>query len=294
MKKLSLVAALSLALFAAGCSSDETGGEAGTGSIGEQLDFTITGIDAGAGIMAAAEEAIEQYGLDEYTLQPSSDAAMTSALDNAIRNEEAIVVTGWTPHWKFAKYDVKYLEDPKGVFGEAEQIHTFARIGLDTDLPEAYEILSNFHWEQEHMGAIMIEVNEGKAPEIAAAEWVENNQDIVSTWTDGIQPVDGDSITLSFVAWDSEIASTHMIGKVLEDVGYDVTLTPLEPGPLWASIATGAADAMVSAWLPGTHAAYLEDYEGEIVDLGVNLEGAKIGLVVPAYMDIDSIEDLLE
>ncbi|UOE92383.1 glycine betaine ABC transporter substrate-binding protein [Alkalihalobacillus sp. LMS39] len=294
MKKLSLVAGLTLALFVAGCSSDETGGDTGTGSIGEQLDYTITGIDAGAGIMAAAEEVIEQYGLDEYTLQPSSDAAMTSALDNAIRNEEAIVVTGWTPHWKFAKYDVKYLKDPKGVFGEAEQIHTFARLGLDADLPEAYEVLSNFHWEQEHMGAIMIEVNEGKAPEVAAAEWVENNQDIVSAWTDGVQPVDGEAITLSFVAWDSEIASTHMIGKVLEDLGYDVTLTPLEPGPLWASIATGAADAMVSAWLPGTHAAYLEDYEDEIVDLGVNLEGAKIGLVVPSYMDIDSIEDLLE
>ena len=35
-------------------------------------------------------------------------------------------------------------------------------------------------------------------------------------------------------------------------------------------------------------------YEAEIDDLGANLEGAKIGLVVPAYMDIDSIEDLVE
>ncbi|WP_078553231.1 glycine betaine ABC transporter substrate-binding protein [Bacillus alkalicellulosilyticus] len=290
MKKVGLLAGLSLALIVAGCGSEETGGQ--TGSIGEQLEYTITGIDAGAGIMAATEDAIEEYGLSDYNLQPSSGAAMTSALDDAISNEKAIVVTGWTPHWKFAKYDLKYLEDPKGVFGAEEQIHTFARLGLDTDLPEAYEVLDNFYWEPEHMGAIMVDVNEGKDPVEAAAEWVENNQDIVSTWTEGVNPVDGDAITLSFVAWDSEIASTHMIGKVLEDLGYNVTLTQLEPGPLWASIATGAADAMVSAWLPGTHAAYLADYEGDIVDLGVNLEGAKIGLVVPAYMDIDSIEDL--
>jgi glycine betaine/proline transport system substrate-binding protein len=29
-----------------------------------------------------------------------------------------------------------------------------------------------------------------------------------------------------------------------------------------------------------------------VVDLGVNFEGAKTGLVVPEYMDITSIEDL--
>ena len=29
-------------------------------------------------------------------------------------------------------------------------------------------------------------------------------------------------------------------------------------------------------------------------DLGVSMEGVKIGLVVPEYMDIDSIEDLKE
>ncbi|WP_315898429.1 glycine betaine ABC transporter substrate-binding protein [Planococcus sp. CPCC 101016] len=44
--------------------------------------------------------------------------------------------------------------------------------------------------------------------------------------------------------------------------------------------------------MPGTHATQLETYGDKLVDLGVNLEGAKIGFVVPAYMDIDSIEDL--
>ncbi|WP_309546760.1 hypothetical protein [Shouchella lehensis] len=36
----------------------------------------------------------------------------------------------------------------------------------------------------------------------------------------------------------------------------------------------------------------MEDYEGDLEDLGENLEGTKIGLVVPEYMDIDSITDL--
>ena len=35
-----------------------------------------------------------------------------------------------------------------------------------------------------------------------------------------------------------------------------------------------------------------EQYEGEFEDLGPNLTGAKIGLAVPSYMEIDSLADL--
>ncbi|MCT8136537.1 glycine/betaine ABC transporter [Anaerobacillus sp. CMMVII] len=289
VKRLSVVAGLSLSLLIAGCGSDTTSGD---GSIGAQLDYIITGIDAGAGIMAATEEAIEAYELDGYTLQTSSSAAMTAALAAAYEKEEPIVVTGWTPHWKFAKYDLKYLEDPKGVFGASESIHTIVRKGLDVDHPSAYQVLDNFYWDQADMGEIMVAVNEGADPKEAAADWVANNQDKVSVWTDGVSEVNGDKLTLVFVAWDSEIASTHMIGKVLEDIGYDVELLALEAAGMWTAVATGSADALVAAWMPGTHAVYYEDFKEDFVDLGINLEGAGIGLVVPAYMDINSIEDL--
>lgn len=59
-----------------------------------------------------------------------------------------------------------------------------------------------------------------------------------------------------------------------------------------AGRSSGDVDASLAAWLPVTSAAYLEKYKNQIDDLGVNLEGAKTGLTVPAYMDIDSIEDL--
>ena len=37
---------------------------------------------------------------------------MTAALKSAIANDEEIAVTGWTPHWMFARWDLKYLDDP--------------------------------------------------------------------------------------------------------------------------------------------------------------------------------------
>ncbi|MDE8731236.1 glycine betaine ABC transporter substrate-binding protein, partial [Desulfovibrio desulfuricans] len=96
----------------------------------------------------------------------------------------------------------------------------------------------------------------------------------------------------AYVAWDSEIASTNVVGNVLESIGYDVDLLQLDAGPMFAAVAEGDADGMVAAWLPGTHASYMEEYGDKLVDLGPNLEGAAIGLVVPTYVEADSIEDL--
>lgn len=151
-------------------------------------DMQITCIEAGAGVMQATERALEEYGnLKDWELVPSSSGAMTVALGEAYKNEEEIIVTGWTPHWKFAEYDLKYLEDPKGVYGGEETINTFVRKGLEEDLPEAYKVLDNFHWTTADMESVMLDINNGMKPEDAAAKWVEENQDKVAEWTEGIE-----------------------------------------------------------------------------------------------------------
>lgn len=100
-------------------------------------------------------------------------------------------------------------------------------------------------------------------------------------------------VKLAYVAWDSEIASTYVLKEVLETkLGANVEMIQVDAGPMWAGLAKGSVDGMVSAWLPNTHAAYLEKYGAQIEDLGANLKGTKVGLAVPAYMEINSIEDL--
>ena len=99
-------------------------------------------------------------------------------------------------------------------------------------------------------------------------------------------------VNLAYVEWDTEIASTNVVGQVLEDLGYNVTLTPLDNAIMWEAVSKGEADGMVAAWLPNTHAPQYEKYKNDLDELGENLTGAKIGLVVPSYMDVNSIEDL--
>jgi len=152
-------------------------------SVGESVDYTIIGIEPGAGIMEATNKALDEYSLrDEWTLLESSSAAMTQELVNLYEKQEPIIVTGWTPHWKFAKMDLKYLEDPKGVYGEAEQIHTMTRQGLKDDQPEAYAFLDSFNWTPDDMAEVMIQIQDGKSPEEASKAWVEANADKVDAW----------------------------------------------------------------------------------------------------------------
>jgi glycine betaine/proline transport system substrate-binding protein len=147
-------------------------------SIGGQ----IVGIEPGAGIMMATERAIDAYGLDNIQLLESSSSAMAKELLEAYEEKRPIVVTGWTPHWKFAKMELKYLNDPLGVYGGEEAIHTMVRQGLVDDMQDAYEFLDRFEWTADDMAAVMVEIYEGATPEEAAKNWVESNRDKVDTW----------------------------------------------------------------------------------------------------------------
>ncbi|MBD3920409.1 glycine/betaine ABC transporter [Paenibacillus sp. PR3] len=290
--KLLLVVGLTGAIAITGCSSGSS--DASGGTVGDQVKHKIVGIDPGAGLMKQTEKAMTDYGLSDWKLVEGSSAAMAAALDKAYKNEEPIIVTGWTPHWMFAKYDLKYLEDPKGSYGQDEEIHTVVRNGLKEDAPSAYAMLDRFEWTPDEMAVVMNAVVDGTKPEEAAAQWVEANADKVDAWVKDLPKESGKKLKLAFVAWDSEIASTNVVKQVLEQrLGYKVEMLQVEAGPMWAGIANSSADAMVAAWLPTTHQDYYDKYQGQFEDLGANLVGTKLGLVVPSYMDINSIEDLI-
>ncbi|UAL52497.1 glycine betaine ABC transporter substrate-binding protein [Metabacillus dongyingensis] len=267
--------------------------KASPSKVGEQVDYKITGIDPGAGLMKSTEKAMKDYGLEgDWTLIEGSSAAMTAELQKAYEQKEPIIITGWTPHWMFTKYKLKYLEDPKGSFGKGESIHTIVRKGLEEENPGAYKILDQFSWEPKDMEEVMGDIQEGMKPEEAAEKWINGHPDKVKEWADGAQKGNGEKVSLVYVSWESEIASTNVIGAALKKQGYDVTLKQVEAGPMFTGVANGSADALVAAWLPTTHQDYINEYKDQIVDLGPNLEGTKLGLTVPEYMPIESIEDL--
>ncbi len=253
----------------------------------------IIGIDPGAGIMEATNNAIDEYDLD-FEVISGSGPSMVASLDQAIQNEEWVIVTGWEPHFKFADYDLKFLEDPEGIFGDIENIHTVARGDVEDDFPELADFFRNFYLTSEELGDLMGHMQGADDNATAAREWMEDNEDVYSPWLEGID-VDGEGqrVDLLYVNWAEGIAMNYLAEAIIEDYfNYDVESTEQDPGLLFGNLAEGNGDFFLDAWLPVTHQAYWDDYSDDLLDLGYNFEGARIGLVVPAYVTIDSIEEL--
>ncbi len=256
----------------------------------------IVGIEPGAGIMQATETAIDEYGLD-FTLDATSDPVMVAELAEAYANEEWIVITGWEPHYKFADFDLKFLEDPLGIFGDVENIHTVARADIMDDLPEVAEFFENFYLTSEQLGDLMGLIEEHRADmdyADIARMWMEDNEDVYTPWL----PEDHDGnealVRLDYVNWAEGIAMNYLAEAILiDELNYTVQSTEGDPGVVFTALASGDSDFFIDAWLPVTHESYMDQYGDDLIDLGFNFEGARIGLVVPSYLPINSIEDLI-
>ncbi len=152
---------------------------------GLKADFNgkIHSVADGTNIYKRTDTAIDEntYGLNDWTLvrhdTDQGETPMTDALETAINANENIVVTGWHPHWMFGKWDLKVLDDPQGVYAEAQTIYTMVRTGLDADYPDAYNFLDQFDFTQLEVEQVMSDINDGVDASVAARNFVDNNQD---------------------------------------------------------------------------------------------------------------------
>ncbi len=148
----------------------------------DRFSGEIVGIDAGAGIMKATDQALKDYQLD-YKLLTSSGPAMTASLKKAIDKNEWIVVTGWTPHWMFDRFKLKILQDPKTIYGAVETIHTVAWKGFSEQDPFAAQLLKNMHLTDEHISSLMTAIEDAQTSETEAArQWMNEHKELVDSW----------------------------------------------------------------------------------------------------------------
>ncbi|HSH20983.1 MAG TPA: glycine betaine ABC transporter substrate-binding protein [Draconibacterium sp.] len=145
----------------------------------EKFDSEIIGIGSGAGIHANTLKAIDEYDLD-FEQITSSGPAMAASLEKAIKKEEWIVVTGWKPHFKWAKNDLKYLDDPNSVYPK-DACTIISRRGFEEDLPVAATFFKNFNLNEEQLYGLMSAIKES-GEEAGAQEWYKANKILVDGW----------------------------------------------------------------------------------------------------------------
>lgn len=147
----------------------------------DEFEGLITGFEPGAGTMEVTELVIDEYDLD-YELVPSSEPAMLAAVREAMKKEEPIVAPLWKPHGIFSELDLKFLEDPKNVYGAGDEIFLATRQGFDEDFPEVYEWLTNWKVDDDTIADLINSVVESDDPIEAAKQWIEENRDLADEW----------------------------------------------------------------------------------------------------------------
>lgn len=147
----------------------------------DEFEGVITGFDQGAGTMEVTEDLIEEYDLD-FELVPSSEPAMITEIEEAMAENEPVVAPLWSPHRVLSDLDLKFLEDPKKVYGETEKIHHATRLDFEDDFPEVATWLKNWKMDEDEIGSLMTAVEEASEPIDGAEEWVEENRDLVDEW----------------------------------------------------------------------------------------------------------------
>ena len=149
----------------------------------ERFSGQIVGIDAGAGIMKTTDKAIGDYGLDGYKLLTSSSSTMLASLQKAMEKEAWIVITGWTPHWMFDRYPLKFLHDPKGTYGNVESIYVVGWKGFTEKDPFAAKFFSNIKFTTEEISSLMKALKDARMDEEdLVRKWRDEHRELVESW----------------------------------------------------------------------------------------------------------------
>lgn len=131
--------------------------------------------EVGNGQYKLTVKAIEEYKLDGYKLVASSESGMLSELDRNNKRGKWSLINAWSPHWMFSKWSLRYLDDPKHMFGGVEQIHAVARKGFSAQYPQVARFFSHYSIPQADLEKLMMQARESSSDKVVA-EYYEANK----------------------------------------------------------------------------------------------------------------------
>jgi len=148
----------------------------------------LIGIESGSGLVTVTQnEVVPGYGLESMDFVTSSTPAMLTELQAATDAGRDVAVTLWRPHWAYNAFPIKDLEDPDGLLGDAEGIHSVASTDFADEHPEVAGWLEDFRMDNELLYSLEDAMFNGSETDDygpVVAEWMAENQE----WVDGLTP----------------------------------------------------------------------------------------------------------
>lgn len=164
----------------------------------DQLGGKIYGIEPGTGANSNIQKMIDsnQFGLGDFKLVESSEAAMLAAVGRAGKRGEPIVFVGWKPHPMNIQMQLTYLTGSEDVFGPNEgaaSVSTVTAPDYAERCPNVHRLLSNLSFSAEQESQLMEPIMARQDAKVVARKWLQDNPDEVRRFLAGVTTVDGRS-----------------------------------------------------------------------------------------------------
>ncbi|NIF19193.1 choline ABC transporter substrate-binding protein [Pantoea sp. Cy-639] len=163
----------------------------------ERFDRKLYGIGSGApaNLSLKAIIANNEFDLGQWKLIESSEQAMLTQVDRAVKKQQFITFLGWTPHPMNVKLKMHYLTGGEQWFGNKGEVYTLVRNGYPQACPNAAKLLANLRFSLEMENSIMAEVVDKKVSfDDAARAWVKAHPERLEGWLAGVTTkTDGDA-----------------------------------------------------------------------------------------------------
>ena len=150
-----------------------------------KLPAAIVSLPESTGLTTVGRKVMSAYGLDAagYELKAAMPAEWIGTFKQAYEAREWIVFPLWQPQWINAVYDLRVLNEPKGIYG-VDSAFLIAHQGLKAKLSErALRHLGNIRLSVAAITEMDRLMNVEKLSALDAAErWIADNPDIVASW----------------------------------------------------------------------------------------------------------------
>jgi glycine betaine/proline transport system substrate-binding protein len=164
----------------------------------QQLGGKIYGIEPGTGANSTIQKMIDsnQFGLGDFKMIESSEAAMLAAVGRANARKEPIVFVGWKPHPMNIQLQMTYLTGSEDVFGANEgaaSVSTVTAPNYAERCPNVNRLLTNLAFTAEQESQLMEPIMAREDAKAVARKWLKDNPQVLRRFLDGVTTVDGRS-----------------------------------------------------------------------------------------------------
>lgn len=160
----------------------------------DQFDSTFYGIEAGNVGNEIMQKAIDEnvYGLGDWRVRASSVTGMLSQVAAKVPRKEWIAFLAWEPHWMNVTYDLRYLDDPEGIWGKSSSVSTLSTPAFLEQHPNVARFLSQMVVPISVQNGWVHDYSLEEMPlEQVVTEWIDSHPELIAQWLDGVKTAYG-------------------------------------------------------------------------------------------------------